>query len=253
MAVSSRVIKAMQRMAVASGLVGGAYASYETFRQPYQPRIWDYMQATWAVGRGVTTPQPPPEKWQDENREMLDAIEPPPEVRGVNRALNEYGVGLNPTELALFVMQAEHGKYRQSRFSPGFDLASETLIAKSFGREKSEIMEQGKIAAEVGLDEEAMEPIRKQAAAAGVGHWAHTLYGAVKATFSYGAISEDTLGAGSYNSMAIDESMDEIEHRTQEIRERIAATKDIKGALQGMKAQTPSQEEEQRHISAPER
>ncbi|CEK09821.1 hypothetical protein [Legionella hackeliae] len=212
-----------QRVAVAVGsalAVAGAYALFEGTRAPYQPRAADYAKATAAVAAGVVFPQAKPPAWVCLNREILDAALPRPEVSGVNRALNEHGVGLRDKELALFLVQLNQG---MNPFEPGADLAAERLISHSFGEEHAELMEEG--AANPEWDEKTLAQIRTQAAAAKVGETAHFLYGAVKASFSYGAAIEDDLGMGTYNEIVIDGHLEEVEAKASKKRELIAEVK----------------------------
>lgn len=230
--VASRARMLAMRAATAAAMVGGAYALHERTRRTYEPSMVDYMQATMAVTKGVFLYQPPPVEWASPTREILESSDPRPEVSGVNRSLHEYGADLREEELALFMAQAQH---KVNPFNPGIDLAAERLISHSFAEEHRELMEKGKIAEEAGLSEEALAPLRKQAAAAKVGELAHFTYGAIKSTFSYGAATEDDLGAGTYNEMVTEASTEYIQAKAKEQLEQIAQTKASIASTKSMK------------------
>lgn len=233
----------MGMVVTSAATAAGAYALYESRKPPYEPRMTDYANAGYAVATGVVAPQPPPVRWVCPNREMLEASNPRPEVSGVNRALNEYGVSLREQELAYFLVQ---GKSEYNPFQPGPDLAAERLISRSFGDEHAELMRSA--ASRPDLSPEVTEQVRKQAAAAKVGEVAHALYGSVKSTFSYGAVNEEDLGVGSYNEAEIDKHIGAVDAQARAQREllaerpvvaSIAATRSMKQALHGIKDDAP--------------
>ncbi|WED42312.1 hypothetical protein [Legionella cardiaca] len=210
-----------RRLGITLGTVAaavGAYAVYDSNQSAYQPRINDYLKASYVVATGIAVYQPPPVVWTKENRKVLDASAPRAEVAGVNRALEAYGVDLRDEELALLLAQ---GGMEMNSFNPGPDLAAERLISRSFGDEYTELMEDA--AKKPEPDEESLEQIRKQAAAAKVGELAHFAYGAIKATWSYGAITEDDLGSGTYNEHMAEMHSDEVEERAREQSALLAA------------------------------
>ncbi len=188
----------------------------------YAPRMPDYMNAGSVVAGGILNPpQNSLSGWRHANREMLNASNPRPEVAGVNRALEENNVDLRDEELALFLTQQ---RLVRNPFDPGADLAAELLISHSFRVEKDELMVEAKEVTEhADIEEPLAGDIRRQAAAAKVGEMAHLTYGALKSTFSYGAITEDDLGAGCYNEAAINEHRAEVEAMAKEEQESLPA------------------------------
>ncbi|MFT4060245.1 MAG: hypothetical protein QM652_11935 [Legionella sp.] len=234
--------------------LAGAYQLYENSRKAYQPSASDYIQAAVSVTKGIIAPPSHPNEWNSASRKFLEESGPKPVVSGVNRALHEYGVELGERELAMFLVQ-NLDEHQYSQLAPGNDLASELLISNSFKNEYKATINKGKNALEVGLDDKTLENIRKQAASAKVGEGAHLLYGSVKSTFSYGAIIEDDLAAGTYNQAVTEDRIHHIESHVDELHKdlpqkiratekTIESTKSMKQKLQDIRADNDVSEEE---------
>jgi len=226
-------------------VLGGAYV-YDRTRLPYEPRFIDFAHATKVVVSGLAFEQAVPDKWLDINREILERSLPRDEVSGVNRALERDEVRLGDEPLARFLAQAEQ---ERSLWAPGYDLVMEEEVSDSFRDEHREVLEEAR--GRDIKDETELKTVRKEAATAKVGEWAHRLYGMVKASEGYGAATEDDLGMGTYNQIAMDESRDEAARVVREKHDYIAeqkasisASRSMRDAMKEMRKQEEPAAEE---------